>query len=90
MQYRFCITIRGKVQGVYFRASTKQIADILGLTGFVQNLPDGHVYAEAQGDHELLVRFIQWCHHGPENAQVISVSVTETECKPEFSFEILR
>jgi acylphosphatase len=42
--------ISGKVQGVFYRKSTKEIADKLGVKGFVQNMPDGSVYAEAEGE----------------------------------------
>ena len=70
------ITVTGKVQGVYFRASTKQMADLLGLKGFVRNEPNGDVYIEAEGDDNMLTKFIQWCHHGPEKASVKYVSVS--------------
>ena len=69
------ITVTGKVQGVFFRDSTKQMADLLGLKGFVRNQPTGDVYIEVEGDEEMLTRFIQWCHHGPEKAEVKYVSV---------------
>lgn len=84
------ITVQGKVQGVFFRASTKQMADILGIKGFVRNEPSGDVYIEAEGDEEMLIRFIQWCHHGPEKATVQMVSVCEGTCTGAGSFEISR
>ena len=73
------IKVSGKVQGVYYRASTKQMADLLGIKGFVKNVEDGTVYIEAEGDEEILFKFIQWCHHGPERAEVAHVSITEGE-----------
>ena len=47
----------GKVQGVFFRANVKKIADAMGVSGSVQNLPDGSVKIEAQGPKELLKEF---------------------------------
>ena len=84
------ITIRGKVQGVYFRQSCKQMAGLLSVKGFVQNEPNGDVYAEAEGEEDLLIKFIQWCHHGPENAEVKHVSVSEGELKNFQLFELRR
>ena len=79
MKRHYKIKVSGKVQGVFYRASTKQMADLLGIKGFVRNEPDETVYIEAEGDEEVLVKFIQWCHHGPERAQVTYVSVNEHE-----------
>lgn len=78
------------MQGVYFRASTQQMAELLGITGFTRNEPNGNVYIEAEGDEELLVKFIQWCHHGPDKAKVSYVSVTEAELQQYKGFEIRR
>ncbi|HLP21649.1 MAG TPA: acylphosphatase [Chitinophagales bacterium] len=90
MPQHFNITVKGKVQGVFYRASTKQMADLLGIKGFVQNEPNGNVYIEAEGDDELLVKFVQWCQHGPENALVEHVSVTDGSVLQFDSFEIRR
>jgi len=79
------IKVSGKVQGVFFRASTKQMADLLGVKGFVQNENDGSVYIEAEGEEEILVKFIQWVHHGPDRAEVAYVSINEGEIQ---GFEI--
>ena len=79
------IKVSGKVQGVYYRASTKQMADLLGIKGFVKNEEDGTVYIEAEADEEMLIKFIQWCHHGPDRAEVAHVSITEGEI---FGFEV--
>lgn len=84
------ITVQGKVQGVYFRASAKQMADILGIKGFVRNEPSGDVYIQAEGEEDMLVRFIQWCHHGPDKAKVHMVSVNEGNLTQPSSFEISR
>lgn len=52
------VTVSGRVQGVYFRASTKEVADSLGISGFVKNQPDGSVYLEAEGESEILDSFL--------------------------------
>jgi acylphosphatase len=59
------ILVTGHVQGVFYRASTKAKADELGITGFVQNRPDGKVYIEAEGTDEELDLFKTWCSKGP-------------------------
>ena len=77
MQKHFNITIQGKVQGVWYRASAQLAARQLGLVGFVKNLPDGSVYAAAEGTENALLDFVAWCHRGPELAKVADVQVTE-------------
>jgi len=67
--------VYGKVQGVFFRASTQEKAQELGLTGFVQNENDGSVYLEAEGDPEALKQLEQWVHKGPSQARVEKVEV---------------
>jgi acylphosphatase len=71
--------ISGKVQGVFFRASTQEKAEELGLTGFVQNEPDGTVYLEAEGNPETIKQLEAWAHHGPEKARVDKVEVKELD-----------
>lgn len=69
------ITVTGRVQGVYFRASTKAVADHLGVKGIVQNQADGHsVFIEAEGDLFALESLLEFCQEGPEKAQVDQVS----------------
>lgn len=64
------IHITGKVQGVWYRASTKKMADQLGIVGFVANQPDGSVLIEASGSGKQLDSFIKWCQQGPPFARV--------------------
>jgi len=71
------ILISGRVQGVFFRASTKNKADELGIKGFVKNLGDGSVYIEAEGNQDQLITFESWCRKGPPRAQVIQTDITE-------------
>lgn len=72
---QFQATIRGKVQGVWFRAWTKDLAASLGLRGWVRNLPDGNVETLAQGDMETLKRFHESLHEGPPLARVSEIDV---------------
>ena len=71
------VSVSGKVQGVFFRASTKAKADELGVKGVVRNEPDNRVYIEAEGSEDALKLFIAWCHEGPRLAKVDQVEVTE-------------
>lgn len=68
--------VTGLVQGVYYRASTKERARVLGLTGWVRNLADGSVELEAQGHPDGVAALIQWCRQGPPGAAVAEVQVT--------------
>lgn len=70
------LLISGKVQGVFYRASAKKMADQLGVKGWIRNKPDGNVEAMVQGDDNILNRFIAWCKTGPNGARVSSVQVT--------------
>ncbi|HNP17494.1 MAG TPA: acylphosphatase [Fulvivirga sp.] len=67
------ITVSGKVQGVFYRASTKHKAEELGITGFVRNEPSGIVYIEAEGQMAQLSALIDWCKIGPKHARVENV-----------------
>ncbi len=90
MKKHFTIRVSGLVQGVFFRASTKQKADSLKITGFVRNEPDGSVYIEAEGSDEDLKRFVQWCHQGPPNARVDECEVRGGDVIAYPVFEIRR
>ncbi len=84
------ITVKGKVQGVLYRASTKAVADQLGVKGFVKNEPNGDVFIAAEADSMSLEMFLEWCHEGPEHAEVTSVENHEGELKNYRNFEIVR
>ena len=64
------INVIGKVQGVFFRASTKEKADELMINGTVRNNEDGSVTIEAEGEEQALEKFIRWCKQGPRLARV--------------------
>lgn len=86
----FRITVNGKVQGVFFRASTKAVADQLGIRGRVRNQPDGSVYIEAEGETLALEAFLEWCHEGPEKARVDTVSTEAGDIKNFQNFEVIK
>jgi acylphosphatase len=73
------LIIHGRVQGVWFRASTKETAENLGVKGWVRNLPDRSVEIDALGDTGIIEKFIQWCYQGPPGARVTNIDITELE-----------
>ena len=76
-QVRLLIT--GRVQGVFFRTSAKKQADILGISGWVRNLPGGQVEVLAEGHAEAIKNLIAWCHKGPPSAYVEEVDITSMQ-----------
>lgn len=77
------LLVSGRVQGVFFRQSTKEAAERLALAGWVRNLDDGRVEALAEGPRETLEQFVAWCRQGPPNARVDDVSATWSEATGE-------
>ena len=69
------ITVSGMVQGVFYRQSTKEKALALGISGIVENLPDGNVHIIATGTADQLDQLVQWCRQGPPRAKVTAVNV---------------
>ncbi len=67
------VWVEGRVQGVFFRDSTRQAAQALGLSGWVRNLPDGRVEAVFEGDRELCEKALALVRKGPQAARVDSV-----------------
>ncbi len=67
------IKIHGFIQGVTFRYSAERLAEKLNIKGFIQNLDDGTVCAEAEGRKEDLEKFLDWCREGPMSARVEKV-----------------
>jgi acylphosphatase len=84
------LKIYGVVQGVFFRQHTLEKAKEHGINGWVRNCTDGTVEAEAEGEEDALLQFIEWCHEGPQRAEVDKVDVTPTTLKNFFSFQIRR
>ena len=90
MKKTIAIEVYGKVQGVWFRASTKSKAEELGIVGTVQNRLDGSVYIEALGPVETLDVFQAWCKIGPEFARVDRIVPISMEDKKFDCFSIIR
>lgn len=82
------ITVIGRVQGVFYRASAKNKALDLGVKGWVRNEPDGSVLIEAEGSKDKIVDFINWCKEGPDYAKVVEVTNSEVELKSYKNFDI--
>ncbi len=85
----YSIHVTGRVQGVFFRASTKEAAIKYNIHGFVRNELDSTVYIEAEGEENDLEKFIEWCREGPELAKVVEVKLEEKPIKS-FSDFIIR
>jgi len=82
---RVKLVIRGRVQGVFFRQSTKEMAERLGLTGWAKNCPDGNVAAVFEGEKQSVEAAITWCRQGPPAARVSDLDVEWQEFREEFS-----
>ena len=77
------ILVKGEVQGVFFRKSTKKIAEALNITGWVKNTEEGNVEIFAQASEEEIDQLIEWCKQGPPRAEVEDVEVKDA--KPDHS-----
>ncbi len=82
---RVHLIIEGRVQGVWFRESTRLRATELDIKGWVKNKKDGSVEIVAEGPDENMHKFIDWCHDGPPYAVVTRLTQTAQEFKSEFS-----
>lgn len=90
MNIHLDITVKGKVQGVSYRASTKAVADQLGVKGFIKNEPNGDVAIAAEGDKIALEMFLEWCHEGPQGAEVNQVESHEGDLKNYRNFDVAK
>ncbi|TPN87500.1 acylphosphatase [Aquimarina algicola] len=88
MTKHYNITVKGIVQGVWYRKNTLEKAKQLNINGFVMNMPNGDVYVEAEGTSKQLNDLLEWCATGPEFAQVDTVSFEESHMKSFTDFEI--
>ena len=80
--------VRGKVQGVWFRASTRDVAVRLGLTGHARNLANGDLEVLAMGDAEAIATLADWLQQGPPLARVDAVLRSDAEAVAMHDFEI--
>ena len=77
--------IISRVQGVWFRASTKQKAQQLGLKGWVRNTSEGHVEAVFEGEDKIVNKMLEWCKRGPPLARVDDVKIRKETPSNDFS-----
>jgi acylphosphatase len=82
------ITVDGRVQGVYFRESTRREASRLALAGWVRNLDDGRVEAVFEGEPASVAQAVEWTRHGPDRAVVTSFEITAEEPQGLLGFEV--
>jgi acylphosphatase len=71
------VEVRGRVQGVFFRAEARARAESLGLSGWIRNDPAGSVTAVFDGDPERVQSMVDWCRRGPAGARVDEIRVTD-------------
>lgn len=84
------VLVSGLVQGVAFRAYTREMARTIGVSGWVQNLPDGRVEALVEGEPDRVARMVDWLKKGPPTSRVAEIHVTEETPTGELSsFEIV-
>ena len=90
MKSRLHVIVFGIVQGVFFRANTKEQADHLDITGWVKNRTDGGVEIIAEGEKEKLESLLEWTKYGPTGARVTRHQFTWENYKEEFDFFEIR
>ncbi len=82
---RLEVSITGRVQGVFYRQSTQDTANRLGLAGWVRNCPDGSVAAVFEGERVAVEAALAWCHQGPSAARVENITTKWLDYQGEFS-----
>lgn len=85
---RYRVLISGRVQGVYFRDSCRQVALAHGVAGWVRNLPDGRVEAVFEGPADDVQHLLDWARHGPGWAVVTGVAVQAERPQGDGTFQI--
>ena len=81
--------VSGRVQGVFYRASTVRRAEELGLHGWVRNLPDGKVELVAAGEPQSIMNLVSWLWQGPLRAEVSAVAVEECDLEVDAEFSVI-
>ncbi|HKD33827.1 MAG TPA: acylphosphatase [Gaiellaceae bacterium] len=85
---RIHVWIRGRVQGVFFRAEARARAESLGLAGWIRNAMDGSVEAVFEGDDARVRSMVEWCRRGPSGARVDEVEAETEEPTGETGFRV--
>ncbi len=88
MSVRRRVIVRGRVQGVFFRDSTRRHATSRGVSGWVANRPDGAVEAVFEGESEAVESLVRFAREGPRGADVEGVEVVEEEPEGLAGFEV--
>jgi len=86
---RVHVWITGRVQGVFFRAYTRDAAQLIGVTGWVRNLPDGRVEAVLEGEADKVEKMIEWCREGSPMSRVDRVDVLEEVYTGDFDILVI-
>jgi acylphosphatase len=82
------VVVHGRVQGVFFRETTRRAAELRGVAGWVRNRPDGTVEAVLEGDEEAVARVLALVRAGPRGAVVERVDVIEEDVQGERGFHV--
>jgi acylphosphatase len=85
---RVRLRVRGRVQGVFFRAEARARAESLGVSGWIRNADDGTVEAVFEGEEESVSSLVEWCRHGPAGARVDEVEAVREEPAGEVGFQV--
>jgi acylphosphatase len=85
---RLRVQVRGRVQGVFFRAEARARAESLGVAGWIRNLPDGSVEAVFEGEDDRVESMVEWSRHGPTGAEVEAVDVEREDPVGERGFRV--
>jgi len=84
------IIVKGKVQGVFYRASAREKADEFGLYGWVKNRADGAVEIWVEGEEQIVLEMTEWCWQGPARARVVTVDVKAVDPAGFLDFKVIR
>lgn len=82
------INVFGRVQGVGFRYSARNMANAYGIKGFVKNMADGSVYIEAEGPEYNVNEYVKWCSKGPSHARVEDISIDDGDVQGYNFFDV--
>ena len=84
------VRVGGRVQGVFFRASTREVGARMGLRGWVRNRADGDVEAHIEGRPEAVEAMVEWCREGPPAARVEQLSREDVSPDPTLTTFLIR
>lgn len=86
----YSIRVFGQVQGVFFRASTQEQAEALGVMGWCQNEPDGTVLIHVEGEEDSVDGMLSWCRKGSRFSRVDDIEISESTVEGFEDFQIRR